>query len=687
MGDEGFRRDLFLDETQYEEGLLRDRKRDLPDLRKGHDEERAKFVRDVIALANSARMLGKAGYLLFGLQNRKPDDAGTASESLIYGIENSVAPYFHDGVGDWLAAREYFCQHANNVIKHHVTPVLPFEVKFGEVEADESKKVAYLKVEPFCPPKPFHVKKELSQLLAIGQCWIRSGESNLEIRPLEISPEDAPFCYAYSQVPYVLPRRWRDYLEGLLTRIPDMVREAPYQELQSIDGRRLSDVFLQFLESEAQVLVIVGGAGTGKTTFVKKQVREIASACLAAVESMIAREEYGPPTLPVPAYFPLTDYRASDLADLERRLLQNENQSSRALWDQEPREPERLFEARGLRWLLCADGLDEIWQEANRGRFISALQAFCARYPGVKVVLTTRPGHPGLVQRPWRAEQVVIAPLSERNILDYVDAQSADSAKRELAEVRSVLSSSKDLLRLCGVPLFLKEAVSEFIGMRPAILSQDQLPVLTSNTGDGIGLPANDGGTSQPGRIGEPPVSAEDFTVPEPTEYRETLEDERSDPELWLDLRVGVLLDRVYTRVWEREVARRALGNLEADRRWQGTGKLALAMDGECETCRLDTARRAMENNVALGWVLNLGILEQCLEMRGMYRFHTNATKAYFAAAYLRSMLGSSLPEEVQRIRLKTRRLSPTFKENVCTILADLSAANVSIVCEGGSSG
>ncbi|MFN3762821.1 MAG: hypothetical protein ACK4WK_06450, partial [Anaerolineae bacterium] len=68
MGQKDFRPELFTEPSEYEETPLRDRKQTIPNLR--DDRKKAEFLRDVIALANTARLWGKPAYLLFGLDDQ-----------------------------------------------------------------------------------------------------------------------------------------------------------------------------------------------------------------------------------------------------------------------------------------------------------------------------------------------------------------------------------------------------------------------------------------------------------------------------------------------------------------------------------------------------------------------------------------------------------------------------------------
>ena len=92
-----FRCELFEDPEQYEETPLRDRKSDLPLLDKNRAEpgKRAEFVRDVIALANTARMMEKPAYLLFGI-----DDDGK-----VVGVEEYLEKYDESRLKAWEKAK------------------------------------------------------------------------------------------------------------------------------------------------------------------------------------------------------------------------------------------------------------------------------------------------------------------------------------------------------------------------------------------------------------------------------------------------------------------------------------------------------------------------------------------------------------------------------------------------------
>ena len=85
---DNFRDELFQDPEEYEEIPLRDRKADFPNLlKRGGGQERqektAEFIRDVISLANAARLWGAPAYLLFGI-----DDSGA-----VVGIHEHLKVY------------------------------------------------------------------------------------------------------------------------------------------------------------------------------------------------------------------------------------------------------------------------------------------------------------------------------------------------------------------------------------------------------------------------------------------------------------------------------------------------------------------------------------------------------------------------------------------------------------------
>jgi hypothetical protein len=151
-----FRCELFEDPEEYEETLLRDRKSDFPVLNRKCAEpgKRAEFVRDVIALANTARMTGRPAYLLFGIDNH----------GKVVGIEQYLEQYG--------GHREKARQQMKDLFLAHIEPkILGWELKYGECQ---QKLVAYLLIPPQVTERPFCIKSTKELLI---------DKNNRELRP------------------------------------------------------------------------------------------------------------------------------------------------------------------------------------------------------------------------------------------------------------------------------------------------------------------------------------------------------------------------------------------------------------------------------------------------------------------------------------------------------------------------
>ncbi len=128
-----FRPELFIDPKEYEETPLRDRKQEFHNLRR--DDKKTEFIRDVIALSNTAQWFAKPAYLLFGLDN----------EGEVRSIESDLSSYEAECSNE-LQIGEKVRQHISQIIHRYVTPPLvEWDIKFGSKEGNQ---VAYLMIGP-----------------------------------------------------------------------------------------------------------------------------------------------------------------------------------------------------------------------------------------------------------------------------------------------------------------------------------------------------------------------------------------------------------------------------------------------------------------------------------------------------------------------------------------------------------
>ncbi len=178
-------------------------------------------------------------------------------------------------------------------------------------------------------------------------------------------------------------------------------------------------------------LVVVAGPGYGK------------SALLSAVAERLAS---GPVT---PVLVPLASLAASQ-ASVADYLTENVNREFdvRVDW-------RRLAET-GLVALLL-DGLDEV-PAVQRAPLMQRLRTFSARYPRVPWLLTAR--DPAVLTGTDEARILEILPLSDFEIVRFVDATAAGRTGLAGGELLRRLDGHPDLLRLARIPLFLSMMLS-----------------------------------------------------------------------------------------------------------------------------------------------------------------------------------------------------------------------------------
>lgn len=567
MSGKDFCLELFTRPEHYEETPLRDRKSwiNLGD-RKGQ----AEFLRDFIALANTARLFGKPAYLLLGI-----NDKGE-----IVGIDQMIEILGLQGLEDYRIT-ENIRNRVSNLIEKYITPLHPsWEFKFCRTE--EKKALGYFRIEPI-PREPFKVKQNFGYpggSLQPEQCWIRMGESKREVTLREISPEQAPYCYSYAQVPYLLPRCWRDYMNRCIDELNlNSYIESRYIEVWIESGSLLEEEVNKFLnDPNMRWLIIEGAAGSGKTLFLKRWINKQAENNLVAIDEIINRKEFVPPPDWIPVYFRLgrRDH-IKDQNNLIAQLLNNINSKGR-FWEERPSNPEHLFEYSDLKWLFCLDGLDEIYEVRKIEQFIRGLRGFLERFPRVKVVLTTRPGFAGLLGESDPGKIIRIKGFNSEQVENYVAkclaASSIELKPENVEDVIRYLRSDPDLEELCTLPVYLEAAVEEILGVPVPPLEANE--PLTTEASEPIRAESDENLSSRvryKERIGSLPSIRPDLEVrledmilesedqvpisEEPSSIGSKDDDMERGYLAYSLPRRAVLIDRIYQRLWNREINRR----------------------------------------------------------------------------------------------------------------------------------
>lgn len=637
---------LYTDPAQYEERPLHDRKAWLDLSPAENSKTHAEFIRDIIAIANTARRAGDTGYLIFGI-----DDDGE-----ICGVTETLKdiPSGSKHPKRWEKLRK--------MLKDWMVDLIEPRLENWELEHTDNlqgKPVFYVKIEPSLLPKAYRVASDWPKthpLLRKEESWVRIGESKHLV-----DPDSPPYCYTYDQVPYILPSTWSGYFTALV----DFTAAFPeaYQDLYATNGKLLDETVQEFLDSHRRVLVIEGEAGGGKTEFMKRWVYEQAQAMKDAAQTMVSSNEYDWTPALIPVYFSLRAQSFRSVRAFANALIDHCHRLSPLWKDHRPKLVEKLFENTKFRWILCLDGLDEIWSDGARRNFVGLLSRFSNRYPHIKIVLTTRPPisqtlveHPELwamaVQvRPFFMEQIenyVATRLNQHNLGHYIDF------------VLETIRNERDFQTLCGTPLFLSTALETLAGLPTQAsegigipLSAQEVPISPT--------PLNEDAPLQKLPSAEPDELLLDRPVSDdaPAKTEDEQDDPANDKDDYQREPLPLALRKIYEHLWRRERNRRGEQRL-SDPLWPRMGKLALKMDGRCMEYEWDAANRTIRSQRDLNWLLNLGILRS--RRMGWIAFGTQLTQVYFAAEYLRTRNRSPLWEHC----------TPTFKERVHQLLAEL---------------
>lgn len=648
--------ELFTQPIEYEEGPVRDRKRDIPCLLKEKPWEKAEFIRDCISLANSARLFGRNAYFLYGI-----DDDGE-----IYGVAKSIESYHLPDRPDHTEWEE-FKKYAGQTFEQYITPGLAnFDVQHGKIDG---KEVAYLIIGPQNLGTHFSVKRLFfykskdgkDEKLEAGKCWIRFGEHKGELDAQAITDGDALYSYAATDCPYLLPVDVMRYCTNLLDYGP--IKKAMgiqgYQDIRTSDGQKLENTASTFLSDKSKrLLVISGPAGCGKSSFIFRYCDRLAEDSKFAVEQAYQREEYLMPETRVPIYFSLRGCEFLHPLDLVTALVHCAANTFCLFGESSSRSPsnaKRIFEFPGLQWIICLDGFDEMWIEGSRDKFMNALRNLITSYPHIKVIVTTR---------------------TDCGDIEYLQGYKQSIARLDVSDVRnyfsSLLATRQPMIDSQGNQIDTLTVLTQLLPVKQDFWRLISLPVILGYTSSGLiddfqkyfrEIIPHIRSPKNAFRLRRPSFD----NWERPIGYRNRL---RKRKIVKLSLRyqiinMGPLLNMVYQSLWQREMDRRPEYPNYSDTWYQDTGKLAIAIKNRL--FRDATAKEQIAGE-AIPWLLGLGILERQQEDK-LLHFIANLTQVYFGAHFLSSLLKA---KEYAEVCQSLDHVSEEFKEKVVSMLLEL---------------
>jgi hypothetical protein len=203
--------------------------------------------------------------------------------------------------------------------------------------------------------------------------------------------------------------------------------------------------------TQTQRVLLQGGAGAGKTTFLTR-LRLIAARGAQDGESAQWPDS-------VPFYLPLRRFADAEFPDLEDLV----RVSTALAGEKPPGWVSALF--RDGRGMLLLDGMDEL-NPARRADALEWLDRLVADYPNARYVIGSRPS---VVQRDWLAEHEFVTfdllPLSDDGIRDFIKNWHAAAIEREVTprerawlamasrKLAASLAARPELAKLASSPL------------------------------------------------------------------------------------------------------------------------------------------------------------------------------------------------------------------------------------------
>lgn len=671
---------LFTQPDQYEELLLHDRKAFVEYWK---DPEKAELVRDVIALANTARMLGKPAYLILGVR-----DGADGTSNDICGSGEMFERQIRRGKTEE-QARETIRHEMADIIRRYVTPLLSSDIRFDRYN---EKVVGYVLIRPLTT-EPFRVAQEFRSRdkthLRQGQCWLRFGESKHDVKVEELAPDDDKLRYCYSEMPYVLPSIWQRYFEDIQRNMQNLTADAPqesaYQELRNDKGFPISKIVDDFLAQEKEDerwLILQGAAGCGKSLFLQRLVNTLAQNGEQEMHAAQRQEKFVPPGGFIPVFYQLRNLTFKPRTDSAHftKMLCN---LLAALWQdnhngKKPSQPERLFENPRLRWLIALDGLDEIGAHKYRREFLKTLIEFIQTYPRLRVILSTRSVLP---LQSEQARLVDVAPLDEKQVEDFLMAYRTDQNDKEISAFIQSYKDWEDARKLLSVPVYLNAALTT-VGIPSSVSDAQPIPENSPVQSEvNVNSETQEASESKREAILSPLPSDVSLEVEQAVTTEPAKSEDQRDEE-FVDT-LPRLLERVYKAFWKREEQRGRSENLKRYQRY--TYQLAATRMNSCPAYVPRDRAQKLFTEKGLRWVLEMGVLDDNNEWEHI-RFTIPSAQVYSAAKQVQGDIEGGFWADIGRYM---RSWQEAYRAEIESFYSDLTGNSLSTILQpqGGSNG
>ena len=236
-----------------------------------------------------------------------------------------------------------------------------------------------------------------------------------------------------------------------------------YQGTDEESASLEDSLYSLIVDDSVRVILLIGEAGIGKTTFLQRLVVTLAEQEMERLATTGRIRTW-------PIYYPLSSLQCRERTRIDQVIFRRINQLGG--FGLPPGTPsDEVFETADPLWLICLDGLDEL-KDWNVG--INLIEDFIETYPQVKIVLASRPEK---LSEVWHEDYhpLTIEDWNDSQVKQYVrDRMYEDS---ELAEDFLVWLQRSNLFNFVRIPILLKEVVDFWLSLREDLEDSDADPL------------------------------------------------------------------------------------------------------------------------------------------------------------------------------------------------------------------